>query len=516
MPIRGGRGAPGTPPAGRAGRGAGAWPSGRAGAVAPSWAAAAAGRSTGAGALAAGADVGAWNPGPAEPVTGADGAAGAGAAAAGATRGGATDRPAGRGEVTGGVAADGAAAAGAVTDGAVTDGADTEGADAAGADSAGNAEGAGLLTVGVETGGVAVAGAAADAAPGRATGAGPGAETVGRGATEPGRPAPPLGALLGAADPLVGRSAFAPAGLVAGKASRNLRTTGASIVEDGDLTNSPIWLSFAMISLLVLPSSFASSCTRALPATALLRVRAAAGSERPLALRCAGCCSLLLHGVLTLGRPAFWFRRLGDRLPAAIRSADPAVSWPSRKIRTSVMSSVSASILGTRRALPNARRRSAAARHPRSGCNHAPLPGSRRRRSGITTPSTATTRSNAVERSRTRQPTHVRSGPGDPEVSTAVAGVDKRPDISVYRLRVRMSDDKGPRQGAPAANVPERIRALRWRGRTFRAPHRCGCRSATRSAARPAWRSAPLCRSPVTTGSPGPPPGRRGRPRRRP
>jgi hypothetical protein len=57
----------------------------------------------------------------------------------------------------------------------------------------------------------------------------------------------------------------------AGNASRSLRTTGASIVEDGDLTNSPMSVSFAMISLLVLPSSFASSCTRALPATALLR-----------------------------------------------------------------------------------------------------------------------------------------------------------------------------------------------------------------------------------------------------
>ncbi len=73
------------------------------------------------------------------------------------------------------------------------------------------------------------------------------------------------------ADPLVGWSDFAAAGALAGNASRSLRTTGASMVEDGDLTNSPMSVSFAMISLLVLPSSFASSCTRALPATALLR-----------------------------------------------------------------------------------------------------------------------------------------------------------------------------------------------------------------------------------------------------
>jgi hypothetical protein len=62
-----------------------------------------------------------------------------------------------------------------------------------------------------------------------------------------------------------------------GYASRNLRATGASTVEDADFTNSPSSLSFERTSLLVTPSSFASSCTRALPATALLvRVRPAA------------------------------------------------------------------------------------------------------------------------------------------------------------------------------------------------------------------------------------------------
>lgn len=73
-----------------------------------------------------------------------------------------------------------------------------------------------------------------------------------------------------------GASDFAePPGL--GYASRNLRATGASTVEDADFTNSPSSLSFERTSLLVTPSSFASSCTRALPATALLvRVRPAA------------------------------------------------------------------------------------------------------------------------------------------------------------------------------------------------------------------------------------------------
>ena len=79
-----------------------------------------------------------------------------------------------------------------------------------------------------------------------------------------------------------GASDFAePPGL--GYASRNLRATGASTVEDADFTNSPSSFSFASTSLLVTPSSFASSCTRALPATALLvRVRpAASGPARP-------------------------------------------------------------------------------------------------------------------------------------------------------------------------------------------------------------------------------------------
>jgi hypothetical protein len=56
----------------------------------------------------------------------------------------------------------------------------------------------------------------------------------------------------------------------AAKASLSRRATGASTVLDADLTNSPISLSLASTFLLSTPSSFASSCTRALPATALL------------------------------------------------------------------------------------------------------------------------------------------------------------------------------------------------------------------------------------------------------
>ena len=57
-------------------------------------------------------------------------------------------------------------------------------------------------------------------------------------------------------------AAFAPP-----NASRRRRATGASTVEDADLTNSPCSLSRARTSLLVTPSSLANSCTRALPAT---------------------------------------------------------------------------------------------------------------------------------------------------------------------------------------------------------------------------------------------------------
>lgn len=56
----------------------------------------------------------------------------------------------------------------------------------------------------------------------------------------------------------------------AANSSRNRRATGASTVLDADLTNSPISLSLASTILLVTPNSLASSCTRALPATALL------------------------------------------------------------------------------------------------------------------------------------------------------------------------------------------------------------------------------------------------------
>src|SRR5260370_266227 len=64
----------------------------------------------------------------------------------------------------------------------------------------------------------------------------------------------------------------APAGACLGcwvaNASLSLRTTGASIVEDAERTNSPISWSLAITALLSTPNSFASSYTRTF-ATAL-------------------------------------------------------------------------------------------------------------------------------------------------------------------------------------------------------------------------------------------------------
>ena len=109
----------------------------------------------------------------------------------------------------------------------------------------------------------------------------------------------------------VGRAAGAPSPEYA---SRSRRATGASTVDEADFTNSPCSLSFASTALLSTPSSFASSCTRALPGTGLLSVRPAAG---PRDLVVSGAwSSVRLHGWLIRGRPALEGRsgRAPDRL----------------------------------------------------------------------------------------------------------------------------------------------------------------------------------------------------------
>src|SRR5699024_6300023 len=60
------------------------------------------------------------------------------------------------------------------------------------------------------------------------------------------------------------------------KDSFRRRTTGASIVEDAERTNSPISLSLARTALLSTPNSLASSYTRTF-ATTLLQLRSGTG-----------------------------------------------------------------------------------------------------------------------------------------------------------------------------------------------------------------------------------------------
>ena len=119
---------------------------------------------------------------------------------------------------------------------------------------------AGLTTGGATTAAVpasdpatALAAGFGDAGPGVLPGTAAGAATAG------------ADAAAGACSAAFG-GAFSAA-LPPPKASRSRRATGASTVDEADLTNSPCSLRRARTSLLVTPSSFANSCTRALPAT---------------------------------------------------------------------------------------------------------------------------------------------------------------------------------------------------------------------------------------------------------
>jgi hypothetical protein len=135
--------------------------------------------------------------------------------------------------------------------------------------------------------------------PGLAATAGSGSTTAGAGATAAASTAGAgAGASAAGGAAFFAGAFFAAAGFSAGSdgnASRSLRATGASTVDDALLTNSPSSLSFARTSLLVTPSSFASSCTRALPATGLLRRTGRA--SRSIPARRGWYSSLALHRV---------------------------------------------------------------------------------------------------------------------------------------------------------------------------------------------------------------------------
>jgi hypothetical protein len=125
----------------------------------------------------------------------------------------------------------------------------------------GVAPGVGPGRVGVGAAGAAAAAAAGGGAAGSASAAG----AAGLGAGAFAGAAFVAAALAG--EPLPSALTFSAAGFAPPKDSRSRRATGASTVEDADLTNSPCSLSRARTSLLVTPSSLANSCTRALPAT---------------------------------------------------------------------------------------------------------------------------------------------------------------------------------------------------------------------------------------------------------
>ncbi|CAM5604087.1 hypothetical protein SNARM312S_06461 [Streptomyces narbonensis] len=124
--------------------------------------------------------------------------------------------------------------------------------------------GEGVLLAGAA--GVTGAGAAGAAGAGLGAGA-PGLGAAGRAAAAGAGAAGEGVALRGAP----GFAAVLPA-LPPGpcSASVNLRTTGASIVEDADRTNSPSSWSLAMTTLLSTPNSLASSYTRTLATSLLL------------------------------------------------------------------------------------------------------------------------------------------------------------------------------------------------------------------------------------------------------
>ena len=201
-----------------------------------------------------------------------------------------------------------------------------------------------------------------------------------------------------AAAPLPAALAVSGAGLAPPNASRNRRATGASTVDDADLTNSPCSLSRARTSLLVTPSSLANSCTRALPATTSPVWRRQRWEGRASGL------------AMTHGHRDFTVCSCSS-LPVML----PGDAHFTMALKCSTTADVSGEPV-MRNARPKARRRTAACRHCWSGCSHAPRPGRLPAGSTVTAHSpspidTATTRSSSTASSRLRHPMHVRTGP---------------------------------------------------------------------------------------------------------
>lgn len=271
---------------------------------------------------------------------------------------------------------------------------------AVGAGDAGAGRGAGLGPgVGRGPGAAGAAGAAGRSA---AAGFGAGGRGAAGRAACAGEGAAEFGAALRA-------EADLPPPLPCWRASVNLRTTGASIVEDAERTNSPSSWSLAMTTLLSTPNSLASSYTRTLATSLLL----GPGCVRTVATSWAysSRAHRVLIAISTYFQLAGYQGRTGFRatrftvLPVQ-RTAAQQPSVCSTYWRNAFTSSAP----GARNALVNARRRTAWSRQTGAGCTYAPRPGSVPRGSGTHAPLIATMRSRSVLAARSRHPTQVRSG----------------------------------------------------------------------------------------------------------
>jgi hypothetical protein len=285
-----------------------------------------------------------------------------------------------------------------------------DGAPADGAAGAAGAEAAGAAGAAACTGAAGAAGACAWGA-GALGAAGPGAGAEGR---ESAAGAGALGAAAGAA----GAADLAAA---SGKALRSFRTTGASMVEEAERTNSPSSCSFVTASLEVIPSSLASSCTRTLatfllsrsaPSQArtvyfLLRTPAAVDAKGPIAER--NKVVIVTHSSLGTHRVSIRFLTRFQVWTVGVAATGAASTFGPDMIQCSTAVVPAAPF----RARPNARRLIARARHDWLGCSQAPRPAIRRRsstRTAVDPLPSATSRSNCDRGPFFRQPMQVRSG----------------------------------------------------------------------------------------------------------
>jgi hypothetical protein len=241
-----------------------------------------------------------------------------------------------------------------------------------------------------------------------------GAKGLAAGVAGLGRGADGTGAVEGADDAGAGGAEGAEEDPPFSKLARSRRATGASTVLDADFTYSPSSCSFASTVLLSTPSSFASSCTRALPATTLLTSRPG-GKSAPTSL--VHLKPGHLRDFIVCSCPSSYLAvRVGRRAPTIGGSDHCDCSGSVAVAGATASASGPVSRTPVRRsARPKARLRSASARQAGSGCRCAPRPGRLRAGSGTALNwsgpnSIATNRSNSEDDARFRQPTQVRTG----------------------------------------------------------------------------------------------------------